>query len=92
MFKNIGRNVPRKPRLMRGAKEHNVNEITLPGSPALWAGSFNHSNYKIGLSYAWDRTLFLSFHNLVCLKRGYANILKKMAPSEQKGDIRAERA
>jgi hypothetical protein len=42
--------VPRKPRLVGGVKGHNQNEISLahilfatacPGSPALWAGSFN---------------------------------------------------
>jgi hypothetical protein len=32
--------VPRKPRLVGGVKGHNINEISFPGSPALWAGSF----------------------------------------------------
>jgi len=32
--------VPRKPRLVGGGKGHNINEISFPGSPALWAGSF----------------------------------------------------
>ena len=36
----IGRNVSRKPRLVGGAKGHNMKEISSPGSPALWAGSF----------------------------------------------------
>jgi hypothetical protein len=35
------RKVPRKPRLVGGVKGHNMNEISSPGSPALWAGSFN---------------------------------------------------
>jgi len=34
------RQVPRKPRLVGGVKGHNINEISFPGSPALWAGSF----------------------------------------------------
>jgi hypothetical protein len=34
------RNVPRKPRLVGGVEGHNMNEISFPGSPALWAGSF----------------------------------------------------
>jgi len=37
---NIGRDVPRKPRFVGGVKGHNVEENTLPGSAALWAGSF----------------------------------------------------
>jgi hypothetical protein len=37
---SVGRNVPRKPRLVSGVKGHNMNEISFPGSPALWAGSF----------------------------------------------------
>lgn len=38
---NIGRNVPR-PAIsgIGGVKGHNVEENTLPGSAALWAGSF----------------------------------------------------
>ncbi len=34
------RQVPRKPRLVGGVKGRNINEISFPGSPALWAGSF----------------------------------------------------
>ena len=37
---NIGRDVPRKPRFVGGVKGHNIEENTLPGSAALWAGSF----------------------------------------------------
>jgi hypothetical protein len=37
---DIGRDVPRKPRFVGGVKGHNVEENTLPGSAALWAGSF----------------------------------------------------
>jgi len=37
---NFDRQVPRKPRLVGGVKGHNINEISFPGSPALWAGSF----------------------------------------------------
>jgi hypothetical protein len=37
---DIGRNVPCKPRFVSGAKGHDVEENTLPGSAALWAGSF----------------------------------------------------
>ena len=36
----FGRQVPRKPRLVGGVKRHNMNNISFPGSPALWAGSF----------------------------------------------------
>jgi len=32
--------VPRKSRLVDGVKGHNMNEIAMSGSPALWAGSF----------------------------------------------------
>ena len=32
--------MPRKPGLVGGVKGHNINEISFPGSPALWAGSF----------------------------------------------------
>ena len=32
--------MPCKPRLLRGVKGHNQNEISFPGSAALWAGSF----------------------------------------------------
>jgi hypothetical protein len=37
---DIGRNVPCKPRFVGGVKGHDVEENTLPGSAALWAGSF----------------------------------------------------
>jgi len=37
---SFDRQVPRKPRLVGGVKGHNINEISFPGSPALWAGSF----------------------------------------------------
>jgi len=37
---SFGRQVPCKPRLVGGVKGHNINEISFPGSPALWAGSF----------------------------------------------------
>jgi|GEM_PF-661733 len=37
---SFDRQVPRKPRLVGGGKGHNINEISFPGSPALWAGSF----------------------------------------------------
>jgi hypothetical protein len=30
----VDRNVPRKPRLVGVVKGHNINDITLPGSPA----------------------------------------------------------
>ena len=36
----LGRNVPRKVRLVGGVKGHNMNETSSSGSPALWAGSF----------------------------------------------------
>jgi len=36
------RQVPRKPRLVGGVKGHNINEMSFPGSPALWAGSFTY--------------------------------------------------
>ena len=36
----VDRNVHRKPRLVGGVKGHNMNDNTLPGSHALWAGSF----------------------------------------------------
>jgi len=32
--------VPRKPRLVGGVKGHNMNDISFPGSPVLWTGSF----------------------------------------------------
>jgi hypothetical protein len=43
---SLGRNVPRKPRLVGGVKGHNMNEISLPGSPALWAGSFTCGRFR----------------------------------------------
>ena len=33
------RQVPRKPRLAGGVKEHNLNDISFPGSPGLWPGA-----------------------------------------------------
>jgi aryl-alcohol dehydrogenase-like predicted oxidoreductase len=39
-FKTGGRNVPCKSRLVGGVKGHNMNDYTLPGNSALWAGSF----------------------------------------------------
>jgi hypothetical protein len=46
----LDRNVPR-PALggIGGVKGHNMKEISLPGSPALWAGSFTYLffEYKI---------------------------------------------
>ena len=38
---SFDRNVPRKPRLVGGAKGHDMKETSSSGSPALWAGSFN---------------------------------------------------
>jgi hypothetical protein len=37
-MQGFDRQVPRKPRLVGGVKGHNINEISFPGSPALWAG------------------------------------------------------
>ena len=37
---NFDRKVPRKPRAVRGVKGHNINDITLPGSPGLRPGGF----------------------------------------------------
>jgi hypothetical protein len=37
---NGDRSVPRKPRPVGGVKGHNINDKSLPGSPALCAGSF----------------------------------------------------
>jgi hypothetical protein len=34
-FESFDRNAPRKPRLVGGVKGHNMNDNTLPGSPAL---------------------------------------------------------
>jgi hypothetical protein len=34
------RNVSRKPRIAGEAKGHNIDDITMPGSPALWVESF----------------------------------------------------
>jgi hypothetical protein len=42
---NFGRNVPRKPRAVRGVKGHNIKNTTLPGSPGLWPGSFTFDIY-----------------------------------------------
>ena len=33
-----------------GVKGHNINEISFPGSPALWAGSFTSSQWVIECS------------------------------------------
>jgi hypothetical protein len=42
--------VPRKPRLVGGVKGHNLNDISYPGSPALWAGvSLNVSKSILNL-------------------------------------------
>jgi hypothetical protein len=41
-LKNFDRNVPQKPRAVRGVKGHNINEITLPGSSALSVGGELH--------------------------------------------------
>jgi len=30
-----------------------------------------YKNYKIELSYVWDRTLFHNLHNLIYLEKGY---------------------
>jgi len=47
-FRNlIDRQVPRKPRLIGGVKGHNINDISSPGSPVLWTGSFKWMD-KIG--------------------------------------------
>jgi hypothetical protein len=45
--KMLDRNVPRKPRLVGGVKGHHMNEISFPGSPALWAGSFTLSDLSL---------------------------------------------
>jgi len=39
--------VPRNPRLAGGVKGHNQKEISFPGSPALWAGSFTKEKSMI---------------------------------------------
>jgi D-alanine-D-alanine ligase len=39
--KDFDRNVPRKPRLLGGVKGHNMNDTTLPGSPALMGGELH---------------------------------------------------
>ena len=44
------RSVPRKPRLVGGVKGHNMNEISFPGSPALWAGGFTLIFKRINLT------------------------------------------
>jgi len=36
----VDRQVPRKPRFVGEVKGHNWNEISFPGSPGLWPGSF----------------------------------------------------
>jgi hypothetical protein len=36
----LDRQVPRKPRLVGGVKGHNQDDISFPGSPGLWPGSF----------------------------------------------------
>jgi len=38
----------RKPRLVAGVKGHNMNDITMPGSPTLWARSFTNSQRERG--------------------------------------------
>ena len=57
MLIKVDRQVPRKPRLLGGVKGHNINGISLahillatacPGSPALWAGSFNWNKWGEG--------------------------------------------
>jgi hypothetical protein len=53
--------VPRKPRLVSGVKGHNINEISFPGSPALWAGSFT-LNKKGQNGY---RIITISNHNIL---------------------------
>jgi hypothetical protein len=53
--------VPRKPRLVGGVKGHNINEISFPGSPALWAGSFTLDK-KGQNGY---RTITISKHNIL---------------------------
>jgi len=45
--------VPRKPCLVGGVKGHNINEISFPGSPALWTGSFI-GGYDIGIIEGLD--------------------------------------
>jgi len=47
MKKVFDRQVPRKPRLVGGVKGHNINEISFPGSPALWAGSFTFRHFAL---------------------------------------------
>ena len=38
----FGRSMPRKPHPVGGVKGHNINNKSLPGSPALCAGSFTY--------------------------------------------------
>ncbi len=47
MVNKDDRQVPRKPRLVGGVKGHNINEISFPGSPALWAGSFTCGDAEV---------------------------------------------
>ncbi len=51
----------RKPRLVGGFKGHNMNDNTLPGSPALWAGSFTRiwksQNIGAGISFSDDKMI-----------------------------------
>jgi hypothetical protein len=42
---SLGRNVPR-PCGIGGVKGHNMKEISSPGSPALWAGSFTYGRSR----------------------------------------------
>jgi hypothetical protein len=37
--------VPRKPRFVNGVKGHNINDISFPGNPVLWAGSFTNRRW-----------------------------------------------
>jgi hypothetical protein len=41
-YRSCDRQVPRKPRLAGGVKGNNYNEVSFPGSPALWAGEFHN--------------------------------------------------
>jgi hypothetical protein len=56
--------VPRKPRLVSGVKGHNLNEISFPGSPVLWAGSFTRWGQEIGENLATDAQ-FLRFPDTI---------------------------
>jgi len=46
--------VPRKPRLVGGVKGHNQNDISFPGSPGLWPGSFTSLNENGSLKRGSD--------------------------------------